>query len=265
MTHPAGAVREATSLLGQIADTALDDDYYVFRGSDAPRTRWDGAWVAVLIVLFAIIMTAAAVQTREDRPATELERRTLAQDIEARRQVLESRQSTASELRDEVESLRASAARVDPRTEDLRLVAADVPAEGPGIVATASGSPDDVVGGRISDNDLQLLVNGLWYAGAEAIAVNGNRLGSLSSIRTAGDAITVNFRSIGPPYTVIALGDPDTLTERFSENQGGAYWEARAKSSGLRLSMTPSSEVSVPAVPAGRLDLKHATALEVDR
>jgi uncharacterized protein YlxW (UPF0749 family) len=250
--------------MGQIADTAHDDDYYVFRGSEA-RTRWAGAWVAVLIVLFAIIMTAAAVETREDRPATELERRTLAQDIEARRQVLESRQSTASKLRDEVETLRTSAARVDPQTEDLRLVAADVPAEGPGVVATASGSPDDVVGGQITDNDLQLLVNGLWYAGAEAIAINGNRLGSLSSIRTAGDAITVNFRSIGPPYTIIALGDPDALTERFSENQGGAYWEARGKSSGVRLSMTPSSEVSVPAVPDGRLDLKHATALEVDR
>ena len=90
----------------------------------------------------------------------------------------------------------------------------------------------------------------------------GARVASL--LDHSGNAITVNFRSIGPPYTVVALGDPDSLKERFSENQGGAYWEARAKSSGLRLSMTPSSEVAVPAVPAGRLGLKHATALEVD-
>lgn len=265
MSQLSGAVREATSLLDQIADTALDDDYYVFRGSEEPRTRLASAWIAVLLTVFAVLVTAAAVQTRHDRPATELERRTLASDIEARRQTLQSRQATAAGLRDEVESLQASADRLDPKVESLRLLTADLPAHGPGVVAMAAGSPEDVIGGRITDHDLQLLVNGLWYAGAEAIAVNGNRLGSLSSIRSAGNAITVNFRSIGPPYTVIALGDPDALRARFAENQGGAYWEARAKTSGLQLAVTPSSDVAVPAAPAKRLDVKHAQALEVDR
>ena len=119
--------------------------------------------------------------------------------------------------------------------------------------------------GRITDRDLQVLVNGLWYAGAEAVAVNDNRVGTLTSIRTAGDAITVNYRSIGPPYSVVALGDPESLQTRLGQNPAGAYWEDRRKRSGVEFAVTPSSEVTLPAVPDQRLDLKHASTLEEDR
>ena len=76
------------------------------------------------------------------------------------------------------------------------MVAGAEAVTGPGIVITAAGSRDDAEAGRITDHDLQVLVNGLWYAGAEALSINDNRVGTLTSIRTAGDAITVNFRSI---------------------------------------------------------------------
>ena len=101
------------------------------------------------------------------------------------------------------------------------MLAASEAVHGPGIVIAAQSSADGSDAGRITDRDLQVLVNGLWYAGAEAVAVNDNRVGSLTSIRTAGDAITVNFRSISSPYTVIALGDTDTLRTRFAQNPAG--------------------------------------------
>ena len=46
--------------------------------------------------------------------------------------------------------------------------------------------------------DLQIVVNGLWDAGAEAISVNGQRLTSKSAIRFAGQAILVNYRPADP-------------------------------------------------------------------
>ena len=46
------------------------------------------------------------------------------------------------------------------------------------------------------DRDLQVIVNGLWAAGAEAIAVNGQRLTACSAIRSAGEAILVDFRPL---------------------------------------------------------------------
>ena len=52
-------------------------------------------------------------------------------------------------------------------------------------------------------------MNGLWSVGAEAIAVNGQRLTAQSAIRSAAGAILVNYRPLKPPYRVEAIGPPD--------------------------------------------------------
>jgi uncharacterized protein YlxW (UPF0749 family) len=254
-----------TGLLEQIAESALDDDYYVFRGTQPPPARRAGVVVALVVALFALFVTTAAVQARHDRPATELERRTLAVDIEARQKTLDQRRATAAGLQAQVRSLQTSRDAIVDRPENLGVIAAAEAANGPGIVVTVDSSRDGSDDGTITDHDLQILANGLWYAGAEAVAINDNRIGSLTSIRTAGDAVTVNFRSIASPYTVVALGDTDTLQTRFAQNPAGAYWEKRRKRSGVRFAVTPSSDVRVPAAPAKRLDLKHATSLEEGR
>ena len=66
------------------------------------------------------------------------------------------------------------------------------------------------------DIDLQILVNGLWESGAEAISINGHRLSNLTAIRGAGDAITVDYRSLTRPYQIEAIGDPRTLPASFA-------------------------------------------------
>ncbi|MBK6887389.1 MAG: DUF881 domain-containing protein [Tetrasphaera sp.] len=71
--------------------------------------------------------------------------------------------------------------------------------------------------------DVVFVVNALWAAGAEAIAVDGQRLSSRTAIRFAGDAILVNFRPLVPPYRIQAIGDPDTLPAAFAEGAGAAY------------------------------------------
>ena len=78
---------------------------------------------------------------------------------------------------------------------------------------------------RVLDIDLQVLANGLWQAGAEAVSINGHRLSDLTAIRSAGDAITVDYRSLTRPYRVEAIGDPRTLQARFVESAGGAVVE----------------------------------------
>ena len=54
----------------------------------------------------------------------------------------------------------------------------------------------------VRDADLAILVDGLWNAGAEAIAINGQRLTALTPIRNAGPAIQVNSTPLVPPYVV---------------------------------------------------------------
>ena len=44
---------------------------------------------------------------------------------------------------------------------------------------------------------------------------------AVSAIRSAGEAILVDYRPLSPPYRISAIGDPDTLQTRFSDGPGG--------------------------------------------
>ena len=112
----------------------------------------------------------------------------------------------------------------------------------------------------VLDSDLRDIANGLWQAGAEAISINGHRLSTLSAIDVAGQNIVVNYESIQPPYTILAIGDRDRLPARFVETTTGTYWLSNQEAFGLRFEMTPESNLSVPAADARRFRLTNATA-----
>jgi uncharacterized protein YlxW (UPF0749 family) len=162
-------------------------------------------------------------------------------------------------LRSQVEGMERERGIDVPDIGDLGVVTGEQSATGPGVIARVDNGPG--TDGLVADTDLQLLVNGLWYAGAEAVSVDGERIGSLSSIRAAGDAITVNFRSIRVPYDVVAIGDPDALLTRFSQSPTGQYWEARHRQAKVRFDMEPSAGAVVPAIPQRRLEVTHAQLL----
>lgn len=257
------AAAPAEGLLEQIADTALDDDYYVVRAGDYAQSReFNTPLTALVLAAFALLVMMAAVQTRNDRPATERERSTLISDVAARKKLQTEREATAERLRTEVDELAASANRFDPSYQNLRIEAGDLAAEGPGITVVVSPSQQRNVDGGITDDDLQILVNGLWYAGAEAVAINGERIGSLTGIHFANGAINVNFRDIAPPYTVVALGPSDTLMQRLEDNPAGRYWASRQKDAAVQFGVTPSSDLDVPAAPKKRMTIRHAKAIK---
>ena len=255
----------SSDLLEGIAENALDDDYYEVRPPHSTNSRGVGTVATgVGIALFALLVTIASVQNRNDRPANQVERNTLVSDVQTRKASLDKRQVQADKLRADVAKLQALSNDTNPDYENLRVTTADIAATGPGIVIVADNSTSDNTDGRVTDIDLQILVNGLWYAGAEAISINGNRLGTLSSIRTAGEAITVNFRSIGPPYRLVVLGDSNSLNDRLVENTGGRYWAERIRKAGLRFDLRREGQLNVPAAPAQRVTITHATVIKGD-
>lgn len=65
----------------------------------------------------------------------------------------------------------------------------------------------------VTDQDLQWFLTKLWSAGAEAIAINGNRIGTQTSVRTAGQTILVGTTSIESPYKIEAIGDQGALSD----------------------------------------------------
>jgi len=90
--------------------------------------------------------------------------------------------------------------------------------EGPGILVTLKDNPKAVnsgLGGSddiIHDTDVLKVVNELWAAGAEAIAVNKHRIAGTSSFRCVGPIIHVDNVPISSPVRIQALGDADTLS-----------------------------------------------------
>jgi uncharacterized protein YlxW (UPF0749 family) len=254
-------------LLLQIIRQPVDPDYAVVaaRGPTSSGRHWLLAAAAVLIgVLFAV----AAVQTTRSAPALQSERTELitrVQDATAQQDELRGRLTALTAenaaLRNAALGGDATSQELERRIESLDPVVGTVAVRGPGVRITvddATGSGTGEPGDRVLDLDLQILANGLWQAGAEAVAINGHRLSSLTAIRSAGDAVTVDYRSLTRPYLVEAVGDPRTLPAALAETNAGAWWHDLQQNRGMHYELAEATELDLAADPG--LTLRWAKA-----
>jgi uncharacterized protein YlxW (UPF0749 family) len=216
------------------------------------------------VAAMALVLVVAAIQVRRTAPQVAKERSDLIQRIQAGEASDTNVENSIAGLRAELQKAQSEAlgpsSAAGQKFTALSISTGGVPVTGPGvevIVDDAPGSQNPNGGnprqqtgpdlGRVQDVDLQHVVNGLWAAGAEAIAVNGQRLTARSAIRTAGSAILVDFRPLTPPYSVQAIGDPRNLAAKFSENTDGRYMFALKSQYGIRFDVNGSSDLSLPA------------------
>jgi uncharacterized protein YlxW (UPF0749 family) len=100
---------------------------------------------------------------------------------------------------------------------NTKLFAGLTEAEGPGVTIVLRDSTKpvenvlDPSGGIIHDTDVLKVVNELWNAGAEAVAVNGKRVGPRTNFRCVGSTILVDSIKIATPIRIEVIGDKDTL------------------------------------------------------
>ncbi|MER8257880.1 DUF881 domain-containing protein [Streptomyces albidoflavus] len=270
------------SLLTNVMDHSLDDGYAeaaARRAADGtagvPRTLKAKLGLAAGLVLAALVVTVGAAQAREDAPVVAKEREELIDRIE-------SGSASADGLEKDVESLRTEVGK--RQREALQqhggdqgalvgLLSGSTAVHGPGLKLvvddakgsdTGGGGPRESAGfsdtGRLRDRDMQRIVNGLWQSGAEAVSINGQRLTALSAIRAAGDAILVDNKPLGPPYTVLAVGDGQRLADRFQGSSDGQYLAALRENFGIRTKITAEDEVRLPAAPSVSVRIAEPTA-----
>lgn len=258
-------------LLDYVIANSLDGDYAQAAerteagdGGERPRIRPGIAALAVM-GLFGILVTTAAIQTARNAGDESAGKESLVTQIKVRSAQVEARRERAANLREENESLQSlfldtttEGRALSARLDRLGVVTGAVPVTGPGVKVVVDDAPDATTDKqRVLDKDLQKLVNALWASGAEAISINGQRLSNLSAIRLAGSAITVNFVSLSGPYTVLAVGDPDTMPARFVETKHGRDWLDLQAFYGLQFEMTAEDSMTLPAAPSRRLNLIH--------
>ncbi|QGN32781.1 DUF881 domain-containing protein [Microlunatus sp. Gsoil 973] len=259
------ALDASMDLLKQIAEHPIDPDYAVVAAREADRRKRHSTSsrvaFAVIAVIVGTLFTVAALQTTRSRPVVAKERDQLVARIK-------TAEANRARLRDEENELAAENARLrstglgnDAQAERLRTHLSDLESRtgaaavtGPGLkIIVDDGTGQSQSGAQVSnqvlDVDLQVLVNGLWTAGAEAIQINGQRLTALTAIREAGQAITVNYRSLTPPYEVDAIGSPQTLQARLLETSAGPWWNALKENQGMRYDVSPADQLRLNGVP----------------
>ncbi|MFI6644217.1 DUF881 domain-containing protein [Streptomyces sp. NPDC050504] len=260
------------SLLTNVMDHSLDDGYAeaaARRAADGsaglPRTLKAKLGLAACLVLAALVVTVGAAQARIAAPVLAKEREELIDRIE-------SETADADRLEKDVDALRKSVSERQRKAlekhggdqgELVGLLAGATEVTGPGLKLVVDdakdtdqggGGPRESTGfsdtGRVRDRDMQRVVNGLWQSGAEAIAINGQRLTALSAIRAAGDAILVDNKPLVPPYTVLAVGDGKELSTAFQDSADGQYLHALQENFGIRTGISQQEKVRLPAAPS---------------
>jgi uncharacterized protein YlxW (UPF0749 family) len=269
------------TLLTEVMERPLDPGYEAAaqrrrdRGETATRKERSPLTLLTLAVV-GILLAAAALQARGQSTARLSERAQLVQEIQKQDAAAARLQRSNAKLQEQIESERSlrlqqqAQGGLAQKVTQLGVSTGAVAVVGPGLVlqvndaesvSDQSGVDDpradsEADDGRVLDQDLQVLVNGLWSAGAEAIAINGQRLTALSAIRSAGLAILVDYRPLSPPYRISAIGDPGTLQARFSDGAGGRDLQYLKDNFGIRASITSSKKLTLPA--SSGLDVRHA-------
>ncbi len=247
----------------------------------AGRRRRGQLLVALVMVIAGLLVAVTYDQAVTKSEGRDQIRNALVHDIKRASGVSDDLATQLEQLRSKVGSTREkllTASTVGQEALDdlarAEQAAAAVPVTGPGLLVTlanAESSADqdpvgetseEAAGGRVRDGDLQLVVNALWAAGAEAISINGQRLGPTSAIRFAGEAVLVDFRPVTNPYEISAIGDPDTLSSRFLAIPEVSALASVAVTFEMRFDFAQEDHLSLPAASTPELRVARAESQE---
>jgi uncharacterized protein YlxW (UPF0749 family) len=154
---------------------------------------------------------------------------------------------------------------LEDRATDLAMRAGVAPAAGPGVVVvlddssasrSPTGDPNDLI---VHERDIQTVVNALWGAGAEAVAVAGERLTSASAVRCAGNTLLLHGTLRSPPYEISAIGDPASLESGVLAQPGMDRMLATVQAFGLGFSVDRSQVEMPTSGPAQSVVLARPT------
>jgi len=270
MSAPDRRPDASMTLLTEMMQRPLDPGYAAAAGrrqadglSPATGTRSPLLIATALVIGFLLVVAAHAL--RPSGTTASRDKAQLIEQIQGRQEQSDAQSVTANGLRSEVAAFQKAALGTEQSalTDELArlgLLTGELPVAGPGLMLTINDAPatakgdggvdprtsDGFLPGRVTSLDLQLLTNGLWQAGAEAISVNGQRLTARSAIRFAGEAILVDYRPLSPPYVISAIGDPQSLSTRFAQTTAGSYLTALGDTYRIPSTLTPEDRVEVP-------------------
>jgi uncharacterized protein YlxW (UPF0749 family) len=226
----------------------------------------DGAWLLVGVAAVSVVFATAAHHAVSMAPATTQTQHVLSASARGAESRTKNSATDRDALAAQVEAERRSRLAGDEQGRQLlnqleraEFSAAATAVAGPGLTVTVtepgpSRNLSDVNKQRVAgspqiilDRDLQLVVNSLWVAGAEAVSVGGVRIGPNVTIRQAGGGILVDNQPVSSPYSVVAIGPPHAMQEVFEHSPAMQRLTLLADSYGVGTSVQTSDRLTMSA------------------
>jgi uncharacterized protein YlxW (UPF0749 family) len=240
------------------------------------RGRRVSAWGALVpvVALAAGLLFATSGNTAQGTDLRAGEITKLSELIGQRNSTVKRQASQLADLQRQVQRLTAQAATRNGAVASAKvtgdegaLSAALVPLTGPGVVITlddapqrADGAlpvnarPDDLV---IHQSDVQAVVNAVWAAAADGVAVMDQRLIATSAVRCVGNTLLLQGRTYSPPFVVTAIADVNAVRAQLAASRQVAVLQQAVEAFGLTFSVRSRAQVTLPAY-VGPLDLQYA-------
>ena len=236
------------------------------------RIRRIPSWQVTLGAALLALGFLIAAQLASEGPRiryTSLERTPLVEtalDLQAQQEALKQQ---VLELRTSIQQLEAAGQGGTAVTRDLndqlqkaRIAAGLVAMSGPGVVirlkdstlpVPQDGNSRDYL---VSGQDVLAVVEELWLAGAEAVAVNGERVTSSTAVVDIGGSVLVNSAYLAPPYDVKAIGPAPMYDTLLAAPGFVDFVRSRAETFGIGVEYAVLDQVDLDAY-AGSLNLRY--------
>lgn len=193
---------------------------------------------------------ALATLLRQERVA----RQSLEAQVTELRKKLEEYQRAAAEGRTMTEAM-------SKELEMLRIALGLKAMRGPGLIVRLEDPKTQPRGANpvvVTYQDIVAVVNELWAAGAEAIAVNDQRITATTGLSQVGGTVVVNLQRLNGPFEIEAIGNPETL-EGALKIRGGLIEGLRAL--GLTIAISRRDNITV-APYKGSINFEFAKPTE---
>jgi uncharacterized protein YlxW (UPF0749 family) len=138
---------------------------------------------------------------------------------------------------------------------------------GPGISVTLDDAPPRAGGGLptgataddlvIHQSDVQGVVNALWAAGADGVAIMGQRLIGTSAVICVGNTLLLQGRTYSPPFVVTAVGNAAQMRQQLAASYEVQLLKQAVNDYGLTYAVADLRQVGLPAYD-GPLEMRYA-------
>ncbi|AJK89086.1 DUF881 domain-containing protein [Lysinibacillus fusiformis] len=205
------------------------------KGSFFSRKQFE---LLIVCVTTGFIIGYSYNQAKDNREAGTISSELFEQEDSYREELI-TQQERNKELTEELNSLQEQIRKYEKsfasdekdykklveQAEDLRLLLGELKSDGKGIRITLqdgdydpkSLNPNDYI---VHESHVFKLLNELKISGAQAIAINGQRVLANSYIRCNGPVITIDGTQHPAPFVIEAVGDSDTLMASLNLNGG---------------------------------------------